>query len=140
MSLIDVLERIKKQSEDKKAADYLKQTVPVSMLGIAGGMTPGFEILSGASTPPVYREPEPVPELPKMGLLSEFGHSLARVPSQAVSQIADMAAFVTGSKGLHEFSEISQQLGRKDFPSDAPLFLAWLISAMLLLVTSPDME
>jgi hypothetical protein len=120
MSLVDALARAKKQFDDKKTADYLKRTVPAATLGIAGGMTPGFEILSGASTPPVYREPEPAPELPKMGLLSEFGHSLARVPSQAVSQIADMAAFVTGSKGLHEFSEISQQLGRKDFPSDAP--------------------
>lgn len=120
MSLIDVLERIKKQSEDKKTADYLKRTVPVSALGIAGGMTPGFEILSGASIPPVYREPEPVPELPKMGMGQEFIHSLGRVPSQTVSQILDMAAFVSGSKSLHEASEISQQLGRKDFPSDAP--------------------
>jgi hypothetical protein len=120
MSLIDTLERIKKQSEDKKIADYLKRTVPVSALGIAGGMTPGFEILSGASSPPVYREPEPTPKIPKMGMGQEFIHSLGRVPSQTVSQILDMAAFVSGSKSLHEASEISQQLGRKDFPSDAP--------------------
>jgi hypothetical protein len=123
MSLIDVLGRIKKQSEDKKTADYLKRTAPASVFGIAGGPGfPGFEILSGASSPPVYREPEQVPELPKMGMGQEFIHSLGRVPSQAASQMLDMAAFVSGSKTLHEASEISQQLGRKDFASDAPSF------------------
>ncbi|HQB82926.1 MAG TPA: hypothetical protein PLR50_05485, partial [Candidatus Rifleibacterium sp.] len=120
MSLVDVLLRIKKQSEDKKAADYLQRTAPVSALGLAGGMTPGFEILSGATTLPVKPEEVKIPEPEKMGMSSEFGHSLARVPSQAASQMLDMAAFVSGNKTLHEASEITQKLGRQEFPSDAP--------------------
>ena len=127
MSLVDVILETKRKYQEKKEAERLQRTIPSALLGAAGGLTPGmapgFEVLSGYVTPPAKPEdvfiPEPTPP-EKIGMLTEFGHSIARVPSQAGAQMLDMAAFVTGSKTLHEASEITQKLGRQEFPSDAP--------------------
>lgn len=105
-----VADEKKRQQESLTAAAQAGTSAMASFAGVPSPQvtTPGYEIIT---------RPERKPE---WDTLKEIGGTIGRVPGQALSQMAGMVSFVTGSETAADLSNFAGEQARRDFPSAAP--------------------
>ena len=123
MSLQDVLDRIAKQSQERKAKEYAEKRLPVSSVSSASalaGLPPGLVNAVDVNTPTVSIPQQPKVEKKPYNLFDEISSSAMKLPGTVLSQGLDMAAFVSGSPVLSEASRQTGQRIAREYPTTAP--------------------